>query len=206
MAAPFVASLLAASLVPFQHMVDNHNAPSRASSSSFPTRLRPAVMRVLLCPVAGVCVVHLRPPSVPLSARHLFRFVCPSPAPSPPWFSFTGGTFCFCNAELTPEQKAELVMSLKGIKNFTVLIELDLLDNNITALPAEPGLLEPNLQVLKLDGNPLIRYLPRRCQPTLVKERQGVGAARRDGGPPFCCVGTSHRNARSRTPRSCHCR
>ena len=50
---------------------------------------------------------------VPLSARHLFRFVCPSPAPSPPWFSFTGGTFCFCNAELTPEQKAELVMSLK---------------------------------------------------------------------------------------------
>ena len=143
-------------------MVDNHNAPSRASSSSFPARPRPAVMRVLLCPVAGVCVVLLRPPScvvllfgskvfstsggrsrggggkggggakpspprfcrhpppatfsftgVPLSARHLFRFVCPSPAPSPPWFSFTGGTFCFCNAELTPEQKAELVMSLK---------------------------------------------------------------------------------------------
>ncbi|KAG2588531.1 hypothetical protein PVAP13_5NG340900 [Panicum virgatum] len=93
-----------------------------------------------------------------------------------------------------------------GIKNFTVLIELDLLDNNITALPAELGLLEPNLQVLKLDGNPLIRYLPRRYQPTLVKERQGIGAGRRDGGPPFCCAGTSHRNARSRTPRSCHCR
>jgi len=47
----------------FQHMVDNHNAPSRASSSSFPAHPRPTVMRVLLCPVAGVCVVLLRPPS-----------------------------------------------------------------------------------------------------------------------------------------------
>ncbi|AQK76374.1 Plant intracellular Ras-group-related LRR protein 9 [Zea mays] len=43
----------------------------------------------------------------------------------------------------------------EGIKNFTALIELDLSDNNITALPAELGLLEANLQVLKLDGNPL---------------------------------------------------
>ena len=156
-------------------MVDNHNAPSRASSSSFPARPRPAVMRVLLCPVAGVCVVLLRPPScvvllfgskvfstsggrsrggggkgdggakpspprfcrhpppatfsftgVPLSARHLFRFVCPSPAPSPPWFSFTGGTFCFCNAELTPEQKAELVMSLKVFRLLSASFPLSL--------------------------------------------------------------------------------
>jgi len=157
-------------------MVDNHNAPSRASSSSFPARPRPAVMRVLLCPVTGVCVVLLRPPScvvvlfgskvfstsggrsrggggkggggakpspprfcrhpppatfsftgVPLSARHLFRFVCPSPAPSPPWFSFTGGTFCFCNAELTPEQKAELVMSLKVLWLLSASFPLSLL-------------------------------------------------------------------------------
>ncbi|VAI51912.1 unnamed protein product [Triticum turgidum subsp. durum] len=43
----------------------------------------------------------------------------------------------------------------EGIKDFTALIELDLSDNNITRLPAELGLLEPSLQVLKLDGNPL---------------------------------------------------
>ncbi|KAI8552616.1 hypothetical protein RHMOL_Rhmol06G0280600 [Rhododendron molle] len=43
----------------------------------------------------------------------------------------------------------------KGIKNMTSLTELDLSDNNITTLPAELGLLEPSLQVLKLDGNPL---------------------------------------------------
>ncbi|KAG2588534.1 hypothetical protein PVAP13_5NG340762 [Panicum virgatum] len=59
----------------FQHMVDNHNAPSRASSSSFPARPRPTVMRVLLCPVAGVCVVLLRPPScvVLLFGSKVFR-------------------------------------------------------------------------------------------------------------------------------------
>jgi Leucine-rich repeat (LRR) protein len=43
----------------------------------------------------------------------------------------------------------------EGIKDLTSLIELDLSDNNITTLPPELGLLEPNLQVLKLDGNPL---------------------------------------------------
>ncbi|KAL5208238.1 hypothetical protein ABZP36_032673 [Zizania latifolia] len=43
----------------------------------------------------------------------------------------------------------------EGIKDLTSLVELDLSDNNITALPPELGLLEPNLQVLKLDGNPL---------------------------------------------------
>uniref|UniRef100_M0WNK2 Uncharacterized protein n=3 Tax=Hordeum vulgare subsp. vulgare TaxID=112509 RepID=M0WNK2_HORVV len=43
----------------------------------------------------------------------------------------------------------------EGIKDFSALVELDLSDNNITALPAELGLLEPSLQVLKLDGNPL---------------------------------------------------
>jgi len=42
-----------------------------------------------------------------------------------------------------------------GIKNLTSLTELDLSDNNISTLPAELGLLEPSLQVLKLDGNPL---------------------------------------------------
>uniref|UniRef100_A0A0E0K758 F-box domain-containing protein n=1 Tax=Oryza punctata TaxID=4537 RepID=A0A0E0K758_ORYPU len=45
----------------------------------------------------------------------------------------------------------------EGIKDLTSLIELDLSDNNITTLPPELGLLEPNLQVLKLDGNPLRR-------------------------------------------------
>jgi len=48
-----------------------------------------------------------------------------------------------------------LITVPEGIKDFTALIELDLSDNNITALPAELGLLEPNLQVLRLDGNPL---------------------------------------------------
>ncbi|XP_071905299.1 plant intracellular Ras-group-related LRR protein 6-like isoform X5 [Coffea arabica] len=43
----------------------------------------------------------------------------------------------------------------QGIKDMTRLTELDLSDNNISALPPELGLLEPSLQVLKLDGNPL---------------------------------------------------
>ncbi|EMS66002.1 Leucine-rich repeat-containing protein 40 [Triticum urartu] len=47
----------------------------------------------------------------------------------------------------------------EGIKDFSALIELDLSDNNITRLPAELGLLEPSLQVLKLDGNPLRRNI-----------------------------------------------
>ncbi|KAL5994509.1 hypothetical protein ACLOJK_024562 [Asimina triloba] len=48
-----------------------------------------------------------------------------------------------------------LVFAPKELKNLTSLIELDLSDNNMTALPPELGLLEPNLQVLKVDGNPL---------------------------------------------------
>ncbi|CAL9083992.1 unnamed protein product [Musa textilis] len=43
----------------------------------------------------------------------------------------------------------------KEIKGLTSLAELDLSDNNISILPPEMGLLEPSLQVLKLDGNPL---------------------------------------------------
>lgn len=42
-----------------------------------------------------------------------------------------------------------------GFKNLTSLSELDLSDNNISTVPAELGLLEPTLQVLRLDGNPL---------------------------------------------------
>uniref|UniRef100_A0A0E0CTE6 F-box domain-containing protein n=1 Tax=Oryza meridionalis TaxID=40149 RepID=A0A0E0CTE6_9ORYZ len=51
----------------------------------------------------------------------------------------------------------------EGIKDLTSLIELDLSDNNITTLPPELGLLEPNLQVLKLDGNPLRRVIDVKC-------------------------------------------
>ncbi|GKV15919.1 hypothetical protein SLEP1_g26649 [Rubroshorea leprosula] len=43
----------------------------------------------------------------------------------------------------------------EGFKNLTSLTELDLSDNNISALPPELCLLEPNLQALRLDGNPL---------------------------------------------------
>uniref|UniRef100_A0A803MHB2 Plant intracellular Ras-group-related LRR protein 6 n=1 Tax=Chenopodium quinoa TaxID=63459 RepID=A0A803MHB2_CHEQI len=45
----------------------------------------------------------------------------------------------------------------EGFQNFSSLTELDLSDNNITSLPPELGLLEPSLQVLRLDGNPLRR-------------------------------------------------
>ncbi|XP_076905557.1 plant intracellular Ras-group-related LRR protein 6-like [Bidens hawaiensis] len=43
----------------------------------------------------------------------------------------------------------------EGLKNATSLQELRLSDNNISTLPPELGLLEPTLQVLQLDGNPL---------------------------------------------------
>ncbi|CAK7327596.1 unnamed protein product [Dovyalis caffra] len=43
----------------------------------------------------------------------------------------------------------------EGFKNLTSLTELDLSDNDISALPPELGLLEPSLQALRLDGNPL---------------------------------------------------
>lgn len=43
----------------------------------------------------------------------------------------------------------------EGLKNITSLVELDLSNNNISSLPPELGLLEPSLQALRLDGNPL---------------------------------------------------
>ncbi|VFQ90332.1 unnamed protein product [Cuscuta campestris] len=45
----------------------------------------------------------------------------------------------------------------EGIKDLNSLTELDLSDNNISTLPPELGLLEPSLQVLKIEGNPLRR-------------------------------------------------
>ncbi|KAL6314685.1 hypothetical protein AAG906_027032 [Vitis piasezkii] len=43
----------------------------------------------------------------------------------------------------------------EGFKNLTSLTELNLSDNSISTLPPELGLLEPSLQALRLDGNPL---------------------------------------------------
>ncbi|XP_074264085.1 plant intracellular Ras-group-related LRR protein 6 isoform X1 [Silene latifolia] len=43
----------------------------------------------------------------------------------------------------------------QGFQNLTSLTELDLSDNSIGTLPPELGLLEPSLQALRLDGNPL---------------------------------------------------
>lgn len=43
----------------------------------------------------------------------------------------------------------------EGFKHLTSLAELDLTDNNISSLPPELGILEPSLQALRLDGNPL---------------------------------------------------
>ncbi|KAG6421333.1 hypothetical protein SASPL_117884 [Salvia splendens] len=43
----------------------------------------------------------------------------------------------------------------ESIKDLSSLIELNLSDNNISSLPPNLGLLEPSLQVLKVDGNPL---------------------------------------------------
>ncbi|KAI3466127.1 hypothetical protein Pfo_022790 [Paulownia fortunei] len=43
----------------------------------------------------------------------------------------------------------------ESIKDLTSLTELNLSDNNISSLPPDLGLLEPNLQVLKLEGNPM---------------------------------------------------
>ncbi|WRX28109.1 Leucine-rich repeat - like 10 [Theobroma cacao] len=47
----------------------------------------------------------------------------------------------------------------EGLHSLTSLTELDLSDNNISALPSKLGLLEPSLQVLRLDGNPLRMYV-----------------------------------------------
>ncbi|KVI02233.1 Leucine-rich repeat-containing protein [Cynara cardunculus var. scolymus] len=47
----------------------------------------------------------------------------------------------------------------EGFKDATSLQELRLSDNNISALPPELGLLEPTLNVLQLDGNPLRSYI-----------------------------------------------
>jgi Leucine-rich repeat (LRR) protein len=44
---------------------------------------------------------------------------------------------------------------MQGIKNMTSLKHLDISNNNISSLPPELGLLEPTLEVLRLDGNPL---------------------------------------------------
>ncbi|GLT66540.1 hypothetical protein SLA2020_388990 [Shorea laevis] len=46
-------------------------------------------------------------------------------------------------------------IGMQGFQNLTSLAELDLSDNNISVLPPELGLLEPSLQVLRLDGNSL---------------------------------------------------
>lgn len=43
----------------------------------------------------------------------------------------------------------------EGFQNLSSLNELDLSDNSITSLPPKLGLLEPSLQALRLDGNPL---------------------------------------------------
>lgn len=43
----------------------------------------------------------------------------------------------------------------EGIKNLTSLTELHLSDNCIATLPPELGLLEPSLQVMRIEGNPL---------------------------------------------------
>ncbi|KAF3608136.1 hypothetical protein DY000_02050498 [Brassica cretica] len=43
----------------------------------------------------------------------------------------------------------------KDIKKMTSLKHLDISNNNISSLPPELGLLEPTLEVLRLDGNPL---------------------------------------------------
>ncbi|KAG5141240.1 hypothetical protein JHK84_035008 [Glycine max] len=50
----------------------------------------------------------------------------------------------------------ELYLRL-GLKDLTSLKELDLSNNNISVLLPELGLLEPSLQALRLDGNPLRR-------------------------------------------------
>ncbi|PKU69299.1 hypothetical protein MA16_Dca002569 [Dendrobium catenatum] len=47
------------------------------------------------------------------------------------------------------------IISEQDVRNLTCLQELNLSNNNIAALPSELGLLDPHLQVLKLDGNPL---------------------------------------------------
>ncbi|CAF1934496.1 unnamed protein product [Brassica napus] len=47
----------------------------------------------------------------------------------------------------------------KDIKKMTSLKHLDISNNNISSLPPELGLLEPTLEVLRLDGNPLRRDL-----------------------------------------------
>ncbi|XP_020113256.1 plant intracellular Ras-group-related LRR protein 6 isoform X2 [Ananas comosus] len=68
---------------------------------------------------------------------------------------FPTGLLCLRGLRILDLSQNCLVTIPEEIKDLTSLTELDLSDNNIAALPPELGLLEPNLQVLKLDGNPL---------------------------------------------------
>ncbi|KHG29202.1 Leucine-rich repeat-containing 40 [Gossypium arboreum] len=60
-----------------------------------------------------------------------------------------------CQLQILGLSQNSLQSIPEGFKNLTSLTELDLSDNNISTLPPELGLLEPSLQVLRLDGNPL---------------------------------------------------
>ncbi|XP_010935651.1 plant intracellular Ras-group-related LRR protein 6 isoform X1 [Elaeis guineensis] len=68
---------------------------------------------------------------------------------------FPLGLLCLRQLRILNLSQNSIVSIPQEIKELTYLTELDLSDNNIAALPSELGLLEPSLQVLKLDGNPL---------------------------------------------------
>lgn len=59
------------------------------------------------------------------------------------------------NLRILDMSQNSLQLIPEGFKDATSLQELRLSDNNISILPPELGLLEPTLQVLQLDGNPL---------------------------------------------------